>query len=221
MRTHLGFAVSVLGLVCCAESASAACPSPPFTLTNGQAADATQVMANINAVVSCVNNAPVGSTNSVQTNAGGGSFGAVGPLTDGQIVIGATGAAPQAAALTAGPGITVTNGPGAVTITNTYASAGVPLISYKPPTSALFNVTNLGTAVGVSYNSGTKVFSAWRSDNGTSGSDRMGFIGKSVPSGSSWSASLGMFTTPFGRASVYYRTGLTLVENSTGKYRAA
>jgi hypothetical protein len=46
----------------------------------------------------------------------GGSLGAVGPLTNGQVVIGATGGAPQAATLTAGAGVSITYGPGSVII---------------------------------------------------------------------------------------------------------
>lgn len=36
--------------------ANATCPSYPFTLTNGQTADANQVMANFNSIAACVNN---------------------------------------------------------------------------------------------------------------------------------------------------------------------
>jgi hypothetical protein len=95
----------------------------PNTLTNGQTADATQVMANFNSLVSCINSAPAGSTNAVQVNAGSGSFGAVGPLTNGQLVIGSTGGAPQAANLTAGSGISITNGSGSITISGASAPA--------------------------------------------------------------------------------------------------
>ena len=48
---------------------------------------------------------------------------AVGPLTDGQLIIGATGGAPAAAALTQGAGITITNASNAITIAATAASA--------------------------------------------------------------------------------------------------
>ncbi len=85
----------------------------PNQLTNGQPTDATQVMANFNALATCAN--PGGPTGALQYNTGSG-LGGVGPLTDGQLVIGSTGNAPQAATLNAGPGITITNGPGSVTI---------------------------------------------------------------------------------------------------------
>jgi hypothetical protein len=66
-----------------AGSAEAQC-ALPFQLTNGQPADATQVMADYNALVACIGNqAPSGAANAVQTNAGNGSFGGVGPLTNG------------------------------------------------------------------------------------------------------------------------------------------
>jgi len=43
----------------------------------------------------------------------------IGPLTDGQLIIGSTGNPPQAATLTAGSGINITNGAGSVTIETT------------------------------------------------------------------------------------------------------
>lgn len=48
----------------------------------------------------------------------------IGPLTNGQLVIGSTGVAPVASTLTAGTGITITNGAGSITID---ASAATPL----------------------------------------------------------------------------------------------
>lgn len=71
----------------------------------------------ISATTSAAN--PGGSTNAVQYNAGGGAFGGVGPLTNGQIVIGRTGTSPAAGTLTAGAGVTVTNASGAITLAAT------------------------------------------------------------------------------------------------------
>ena len=96
-------------------AADAAC-TLPNQLTNGQTADASQVMANFNAVTNCANNAPAGSANALQYNAGSGSFGAVGPLTNGQVLIGSTGNAPQAEQLSAGTGISIASGPGSIMI---------------------------------------------------------------------------------------------------------
>ncbi|TGQ51029.1 hypothetical protein EN836_26160 [Mesorhizobium sp. M1C.F.Ca.ET.193.01.1.1] len=75
-------------------------------------------MANFNALQTCATaQAPAGSVGSVQYNADGAHFGAAGPLANGELIIGSTGNAPQAATLTAGPGIAVTNSSGAITIT--------------------------------------------------------------------------------------------------------
>lgn len=141
----ISFALAFTSLIAIGlESADAAC-TLPFQLTNGQSADATQVMANFNALVACLNNGvPGGSTNAIQYNAGSGTLGGVGPLTDGQLVIGTTGGAPQAQTLTAGPGITVTNGPGAITI-GTAGLNGAGLyhqIMSATPTSASTGLTN-------------------------------------------------------------------------------
>ncbi|MBS0527138.1 MAG: hypothetical protein JSS04_26150, partial [Proteobacteria bacterium] len=65
-----------------AGPASAQC-ALPYTLADGQKADAFQVMANFNALANCLSAG--GSTNSVQYNNGGG-LGGVAPLGDGQLV---------------------------------------------------------------------------------------------------------------------------------------
>ncbi|MHB8884741.1 MAG: hypothetical protein ACYC5H_06590 [Methylovirgula sp.] len=99
----------------------AQCPALPNQLTNGQVADATQVMANFTALFNCLNSVPGGSANAIQFNAGNGSLGGAGPLTNGQVIIGSTGNAPQAATLTAGGGVSISNAPGQITIS---AAAG-------------------------------------------------------------------------------------------------
>ncbi|MDQ0564130.1 hypothetical protein QO004_005948 [Rhizobium mesoamericanum] len=74
-------------------------------------------MANYNALLNCVNNAaPGGAVNSIQFNAGSGTFGGVDPLENGELIIGSTGNAPVAQTITAGSGITITNAPGSITI---------------------------------------------------------------------------------------------------------
>jgi hypothetical protein len=121
----------------------------PYTLTNGQKADAFQVMANFNALATCLSAG--GSTNSVQYN-NGGSFGGVTPLANGQLLIGATGEQPQANALTAGPGITISNGGGSVSIAATGTGPGNGVyngVISATPTSATTGLTtwlNQGSA---------------------------------------------------------------------------
>jgi hypothetical protein len=76
--------LAVLVATIATSSESQAACTLPYTLTNGQTADATQVMANLNALANCITNpGPAGSTNAMQYNAGGGNFGGVGPLTNG------------------------------------------------------------------------------------------------------------------------------------------
>jgi hypothetical protein len=134
------------------EIAQAAC-TVPDQLSNGQTADATQVMANFNAMAGCVNNAPAGSTNALQYNAGSGAFGSVGPLTNGQVLIGSTGNAPQAAQLSAGTGIAITNGPGSIMI----SGASSP---YSPPKLANFTWVNQPTgATAGDSNTGLAMYS--------------------------------------------------------------
>ena len=130
--------------------AQAAC-TVPNQLTNGQTADASQVMANFNAVTDCVNTVPSGSINALQYNAGSGALGAVTPLTNGQIAIGSTGNAPQAAQLSAGTGITITSGPGSITISNATSPYTMPKLANftigNQPTGATATDTSTGLAM--------------------------------------------------------------------------
>lgn len=142
---------SVLCVVVGVTTAARAQCVLPYALTNGQPADAAQVMANYNALLACLT--PGGSTNAIQYNAGSGTLGGVGPLTDGQLIIGSTGNPPQAQTLTAGSGISITNAPGSVTIAATGAASINGLyrqVMSATPTSAstgLTNWLNQGTAV--------------------------------------------------------------------------
>lgn len=130
----LGVAIT-FAMLAAVASARAQCVVPN-TIANGQQADASKVMGNFNALNTCINNAPAGSANSVQVNGGSGTFAGVGPLTNGQLVIGSTGAAPQPATLTAGSGISITNAAGAITIA---ASGGGGGATYTTPTASTFS----------------------------------------------------------------------------------
>jgi hypothetical protein len=87
---------------------------------------------------------PGGSTNAIQYNNGGRLDGAA-PLTNGQLLIGSTGNPPQTQALTAAPGIAITNGSGNITITANGSEAGNGLYRRAlsaTPTSASTGLTN-------------------------------------------------------------------------------
>lgn len=149
-----------IALVISASHAKAQC-ALPFTLANGQPADAAKLMANFNAIAGCI--APGGSTNAIQYNTGSG-LGGVGPLSNGQLFIGSTGNPPAAQTLTAGSGIAIANGPGSITISATVPGpAGLyHQMMSATPTSASTGLTtwlNQGSsavadsAVGVAMNS--------------------------------------------------------------------
>lgn len=123
----------------------------PYVMSNGEVPDATKMMANFNALVAC--QAIAGTANAIQYNAGSGALGAVGPLTDGQLVIGSTGAAPQAQTLTAGSGISIVNGSGSVTIAATASTAGTGM--YRQVMSA--TPTAAGTGFSTWLNQGSSV----------------------------------------------------------------
>lgn len=67
-RTLLGIASLVVILIQGIAAAQAQCPALPYTLTNGQTSDATQVMANFTTLLNCIG-AP---TSSVQISGPGG-----------------------------------------------------------------------------------------------------------------------------------------------------
>lgn len=131
-----GFAICAFLAVLSAVPAARAQCTLPYALTNGQIADAAQVMANFNALANCIG--PGGATNSIQYN-NGGLLSGVAPLSNGQLVIGTSGQAPQAQGLTAGTGIAVINGSGSISIAATGTEAGHGLYSRlmsQTPTSA-------------------------------------------------------------------------------------
>lgn len=51
----IGALLATLLITCGAPARAANCPNYPFTLTNGQTADATQVMANFASILTCAN----------------------------------------------------------------------------------------------------------------------------------------------------------------------
>jgi hypothetical protein len=134
-RPSLGLFISLVLTFCGAQAAIAAC-TVPNTITNGQVADATPVMGNFNSLAACANSLAAGSTNAVQINGGSGAFAGVGPLTNGQVLVGSTGTAPVPATITAGTGINVTNGPGSITITNTGGAGGAQTLISEVVTSS-------------------------------------------------------------------------------------
>jgi hypothetical protein len=132
-----------------AGNAQAQC-ALPYTLSNGQLPDATKVMANFNALISCFSVG--GSTNAIQYNGGSGALAGAGPLTNGQVLIGSSGNPPQAGTLTAGTGITIANGPGTVTISApSQASTGL----YRQVMSALPTAATTGLANWLNQGSAT------------------------------------------------------------------
>lgn len=99
-----------------ASAAFAQCELP-YQLKNGQTPDADQLMANYNAVVNCLAAlVPAGNNQAVQTKLPGGAFGAVGPLTNGQVIVGVSGSSPIASEIKGGAGVAIVRGSGSITI---------------------------------------------------------------------------------------------------------
>jgi hypothetical protein len=191
----------------------------PYQLTNGQTADATQVMANFNALVSCLG-APAGSTNAVQYNAGAGAFGGVGPLTNGQLVIGSTGAAPQAQTLTPGAGITITNGGSSITIAASGSGSGGINMYYPPgglttPTASSFtlNTSVAGSALtDMPSGRGTVLIQPASASSSAQSAQEA-----AVPSQTAFTATAFIYNT--GLLNNNWMVGIA-IKDSTGKYDA-
>jgi hypothetical protein len=155
--------LAALAAVCLGAGTAHAQCALPYTLTNGQPPDATKVMANFNALVSCFNLG--GSTNAIQYNNGSGALAGAGPLTNGQVLIGSTGNPPQPGTLTAGAGITITNGPGTIAISApSQATTGLyrQVMSALPTAAStgLTNWVNQGTATFTEGPAGVSITSA-------------------------------------------------------------
>jgi hypothetical protein len=144
--------VALLVLALGVGRANAQC-TLPFALTNGSLSDATQLMANFQAVAKCIN--PGGSTNAIQTRAANGTLAGVGPLANGQLIIGSTGSAPQAQTLGAGAGIAIANSPGNITVTATSGLPGAGV--YRQVMSA--TPTSSGTGLTTWLNQGSATVS--------------------------------------------------------------
>lgn len=71
----------------------------------------------------------------------GGAIKESGALADGQLLIGSTGGAPQVANLTAGSGVTITNGAGGITITATGSGGTVTNVTGTAPIAVATNTT--------------------------------------------------------------------------------
>lgn len=194
----------------------------PFNISNGQTADATQVMANFNALLNCVNSAaPAGPTNAVQYNAGSGAAGGVGPLTNGQLVIGSTGGPPQAAALVAGSGVTITNGPGSVTIaaaggggSSTFSWVRLVLINNSGGNAFSWSETTVRDMSGAA-----QVFVSARSSQVYTGSPAypsLAFDGNTATAWSSIDRALNFFDVQF--ASAFSPGSLTITARNDSNY---
>lgn len=83
----------------------------------------------------------VGSFNRLVYNNGSGVLSDFTALTDGQLAIGSTGAAPVAAALTAGTNISITNGPGSITINSIPATGDIFQTAWVGPANNTANQT--------------------------------------------------------------------------------
>lgn len=153
-----------IGLLGFAKSSSASC-SMPYSLQNGQLADATQVMLNFNALTNCIGQMVSGPKYSIPVSNGTGSLFAIGPLDAGQILVGATGAAPQAGYLNAGPGVSVSSNPTRVVVSGGLTPYTVPKLPNFVEDHAVPGASATDTSTGLAlfepYQSGSNEYIWW------------------------------------------------------------
>jgi len=171
--------------------------------------------ANADTQWTCTTNAPItiGSTATIWTQissgAASGSITASGYTQSSAKVLGRTTASTGGIEeITIGPGLVMSGG----VLSGTGAGG---LFVIKPPTTALFSLSNLASGATLAVNQGSTYYSISRSDTGAAG-ERVCFQGKAVPAGTSWTATIGFWSTPYGRTNKC-RAGLSLIESGTLK----
>ena len=141
----------------------------------------------------------------------------VGPLTDGQVLVGSTGSAPTAATITAGTGISVTNGAGSIEIANLggtptsyYTSANPVYATDATYTVDSFFVRNSDDDGDISKDSSTTLDVSTTGLNGVAVSSALS--GTISASGTAVTGTSTAFTTDFQVGDVIYST-----TDSTGR----
>lgn len=215
MRHVLTAILGLMGLLLCPGVAFSTC-TMPYTLTNGATADATQVMANFNSVVTCLaSTSPAGGANALQINGGSGAFGSVGPLTNGQILIGSTLATPLAATLTAGSGISITNGPGTITIAQSGGGGSAmspffPSGAINTPAASAFTLN-----VQTGYTGGATDMASGRGIVFTTSNGGQAAMEQAVPSGAAFTATAMLMMAGGVNGTLVYGMG---IKDTTGAY---
>lgn len=135
----------------------------------------------------------------------------VGPLTDGQVLVGSTGSAPTAATITAGTGISVTNGPGSIEIanlggtpTNYYSSANPVYASAATYTVDSFFLRNSDDDGDISKDTSTTLDVSTTGLNGVAVSSAL--AGTISASGTAVTGTSTAFLTDFQVGDVIYST---------------
>ena len=172
------------------SSPSLALCALPYQITNGQPADATQLMANLSALSTCISGVAGGSQNSIQYKDSNGNLAGIGPLTNGQIIIGSTGNPAQAATISPGSGITIANTPGNITIS---AVAGTSVLRefgpYAPPLASSFTFIDNAGQTSPTINNEPSVGLVY-SVPLTSGSTAFPGVYRPVPQNTTWSITI-------------------------------
>lgn len=130
------------------------------TLTAGTNITITNGAGTITIDASGGSGSPGGASLSIQYN-NAGAFAGLGPLTNGQLVVGSTGVAPVAAALTAGASIAITNGAGSITVAQIAPATGqTSMVNPTGTTSTTGVMAGLAGAI-TPAKSGNIIIFAW------------------------------------------------------------
>lgn len=210
--------IAVSSLLAMAGAASAACVVPNV-ISNGTILDAAPVMSDFSSVAACADQTvPAGAQNAIQLNGGSGSFSAVGPLANGQILVGAPSGPPQPTTLTPGTGIVISNGPGSITVSTagTPSGGGVDWLNGSTvvkPTAGQFSLATsstspTGAAIGATSR-GVKLTST-----ATAGDFTAMMAEQNVPAGNWQAIMLSVYT---GTVARYVVPGIAVRDTSTSR----
>lgn len=132
----------------------------------------------------------------------------LGAMTNGQLIVGSTGAAPSLATLTAGSNVTITNAAGSITVASTaggaVTSVGSDLVERTTTSTTTVDLSTI-TVTSIPTTSGIQIWVPWRRTSGAASAVRIGlkfntttYVGPAAITGNTNQADEGtlVFTIP-------------------------
>jgi hypothetical protein len=94
------------------------------------------------------------------------------------------------------------------------SGGGISVYPFHPPTASIFSFNSSGPNVVLRSSANKRAFTLARIDSGTSGRDVAGFVGKNVPTGTSWKVDAIIRIPPVIKT-LYHRMGVSIFESNS------